>query len=242
MRKLNAHINVFVGLQILFGVGWIFVTNNIADAFDSFWPMVRMGYEALGLSDISLGLAMFATFVIGVLGSLLGIVIWLYNGEYRRGIGMIVLVMGVGVLFGAAARLMRPLNEMDSIGYLLIGRSVLVLVIYLGLAAMVASQVLEWIAADALRNSTVRIRHSRSVPLCTILPVAHLWIGYAETVTAQFVALGIGSLVLIAFTILVNRENERELRRLSANDPDAPHVKAGVQIQDRRSEFPQFRV
>ncbi len=209
MQQLNKKINVFVFLQILCGIAWVIASNYLwsvlEPVFTTVFPVVHDVFYAIGLRGFFLAFAQFAVFVITMLGTIVGTVMWIMYGEYRRGIGMIALVMGIGVLFGSFASHVKPLSEFDTVGYAMIARAVLTLVVYFGIAAAVASQVLEWIAADELRDPSVKIRYSHSIPLCTILPVTHLFIGYAPTMRDQFVALAVGSLVLVAFTIWTNR-------------------------------------
>lgn len=241
MRNLNRQINLFVALQILCGLGWILVSNYVGNVLDPVAHAVQTELRGIGLSGLPLAFAHFFVFVGGMLGMVVGTLIWIMSGSYRRGIGTIAFVMGVGVLFGAAARYMRPINELDTMGYLLVGRAVLVLIVYMSIAAVVASQVLEWVADKALADANVKIRLWLSIPLCTILPVAHLWIGYVETMQEQFVVLAIGSLVLVAFTAWTNRQRTHAYRLLAARATQDDANNTRSRVRDRRNEFTQFR-
>jgi hypothetical protein len=218
MGQLNNKINVFVFLQILCGIAWVIVSNYLwsvlEPVFTTVFPAIHDFFYAIGLRGIFLAFAQFAVFLITMLGTFVGTVMWVMSGGYRKGIGMVALVMGIGLLFGAFASHLKPMNEFDTVGYAMIARAVLTIVVYFGIAAATASQVLEWIAADELRDPSVKIRYSHSIPLCTILPVTHLFIGYAPTMREQFITLAIGSLVLIAFTIWTNRSRRMAWKAL----------------------------
>ncbi len=228
MKQLNAKINTFVFLQILCGIAWVLVSNYLWDAMDplftTVFPAIHSGLVWIGLSGIILAFASFASMAIPMMLTFIGTFMWIMSGGYRRGIGMIAFVMGIGILFGAFASHVKPLNEFDSMGYVMIARAVLALAVYFGIAAMSASQVLQWIAEDELRDPTVRIRYTHSIPLCTILPVSMLFIGYAPTMRDQFVALAVGSLVLIIFTVWTNRIRKTSWDALQLALRDAPSI------------------
>jgi hypothetical protein len=237
MRQLNNKINVFVFLQILCGIAWVIASNYLWSVLDPVFTTVFTATDSffytIGLRGFFLAFAQFAVFAITVLGTFIGTVMWVMSGKYRRGIGMIALVMGIGLLFGSFASHMKPLSEFDTMGFAMIARAVLAIVVYFGIAAATASQVLEWIAADELRDPSVKIRYSHSIPLCTILPVTHLFIGYAPTMFEQFITLAYGSVILIAFTIWTNRSRRNSWKALGRDRRDLTPTIVG-------SDFPRI--